>query len=377
VNTKRLDDTSGDELSGGNNASVPLQVDFTQAYYVVAGVPEQFIAEGRFDDLGEASDAAVTTTASGVATVRSVRLCEYRGMQPVGGSPFTTLLLASAPAVSAGAAAMSRVLEPAAGRVLPVGASVQAAAGGAAELRVQMCAANGRSLDLGSVTQGARLAVVATPPLPNAPPAVLVYSGVGGVYYARVPVRAVGSFALAVTVDGVPLGGAGSKIALEVGPGPAAGAGGLLSRGGSGALPSPLVAVAGIEASAAVRSTDAHGNARASDADSDAYIAFIRSGAAGAVGSVPLVAGPDDIPVKVVPLGGGLYDLAFTLTAVGDYVLHVSLGDQVIGAALVEPSQFFLPAATYEPEPAATAAAGEGVLVVIAARDQFGNPFMR
>ena len=64
------------------------------------------------------------------------------------------------------------------------------------------------------------------------------------------PVRTVGSFALAVTIDGQPLGGAGAKIALEVVPGgPAAGgAGGLLSRDGGGALPSPLLAVAGIQA---------------------------------------------------------------------------------------------------------------------------------
>ena len=38
-------------------------------------------------------------------------------------------------------------------------------------------------------------------------------------YYARVPVRAAGTFSLAVTLDGVALGGGGGAIALEVGTG--------------------------------------------------------------------------------------------------------------------------------------------------------------
>ena len=209
----QLNATTGGFLTGGN-LTVALTLDPQLAYYVVS------------DAAGTAGAAAATrlsnfsqASASALQLEYGLSLCTYAGMEAAGGSPFTTSLLSSAAAVTSGAAAFSRVLEAVAGEALPSGEAVQAAAGGAAELRVQLCAADGRALDLGSATQAARLAVVSTPPLTDAAAPLLVYSGEGGVYYARVPVRAAGTFSLAVTLDGVALGGGGGGIALEVGLG--------------------------------------------------------------------------------------------------------------------------------------------------------------
>jgi len=67
-----------------------------------------------------------------------------------------------------------------------------------------------------------------------------------------------------------------------------------------------MVAVAGIEASAAVLSADAAANPRVSAADTDAYQGYVRPATAN---------GTDlDVPVKVSYLGGGLYDLAGAYT---------------------------------------------------------------